>query len=257
MVYPVGEAESYSTMEDFIMHTLDDFTKKNSESTSNDFWLDDSQIRTGGTYSYRYLEPGDYEAYAIGLNADGTPTGHYAKSDPFHVDQYPYTESYANLTNGYWMFEDQDGKQFVVGFEKHIVNRSLTMWGWGNRDNLEIIVTYNRNTNGLSISSQRITDGDVTIRFSDGDETGIVYLFGAYYNAQDKLRWTNQSHTITKGTLGSNGDYTFDAGYNVTIDNAGTKATKLGMGFVMYQNNSPAFGFARMMFPFTLTKIEE
>jgi hypothetical protein len=130
------------------------------------------------------------------------------------------------------------------------------MTGWGNHDEFDIVMNYDRNTHGLTISSQRITNDEVTVHFSDGDETGIVYLFGAYYNAEDKLKWTSQSHVIAKGKLSSSGNYSFTPGYYVTLDSDGNKATKLGMSFVMYHGSSPYCGFARMMFPFVLTKSE-
>lgn len=256
-VYEASKPSTFSSMEDFIFQATDDFTNQKNAENDDDFWLDASQVRTESTNFYRYLEPGDYEAYAIGLNADGSPTGHYAKCDAFHVDEYPYTEGYANLINNDWHFVDANDKWYYVNFRPNIVNRSLSMTGWGNYDELEISVKYDRTTDGLSISSGLITNDEVTIHFSDGDETGVVYLFGAYYNADDKLKWTNQNHVIAKGTLNSDGDYNFLPGYSVKLDNNGTRATKYGMSFVMYQNYSPSFGFARMMFPFTLKKDEE
>lgn len=255
-VYEPSKPNAFSSVEDFIFQAIDDFTEEKNTEGDDDFWLDASQVRTESTNFYRYLQPGDYVAYAIGLNADGSPTGSFAKCDPFHVDQYPYTEGYANLINNDWHFEDVDDKWFFVTFKPNIINRSLSMTGWGNYDEFEISVKYDRTTDGLSISSGVITNGEVTIHFSDGDETGKVYLFGAYYNADDKLKWTNQSHVVAKGTLNADGVYDFSPGYYVTLDNNGTKATKYGMSFVMYQNASASFGFARMMFPFTLTKSE-
>ena len=255
-VYEPSKPNAFSSVEDFIFQAIDDFTEEKNTEGDNDFWLDASQVRTESTNFYRYLQPGDYVAYAIGLNADGSPTGSFAKCDPFHVDQYPYTEMYASLVNDDWHFVDLDDKWYFVTFKPNIVNRSLTMSGWGNYDEFEINVKYDRNTNDLSISSARISNGNVTLHFSDGDETGIVYLYGAYYNAEEKLKWTSQSHVIAKGKLSSSGNYSFTPGYYVTLDSDGNKATKLGMSFVMYHGSSPYCGFARMMFPFVLAKSE-
>ncbi len=252
-VYDATLPSTFTTIEDFIFSAIDEFSKLQNSDNDDDFWLDASKIRTESTNFYRHLSPGDYVAYAIGLNADGTPTGHYAKSEPFHVDKYPYVDTYADLLGDDWYFEDADEKMYFVTLKEKVQNRSFVMTGWGNYKQFDIVVNYNRNTGALSISYQRITDGDITLNFSSGDQTGTVYLVGAYYNAEDKLRGTSQSHTITKGTLNENGEYTFETGFSMTLDD-GSKATKLGMMFVIRQNGSNKTGFARMMFPFELKK---
>ena len=254
--YEKSKTDTFNNMEDFIFYAVDEFAKLRNSDNDEDFWLDASQVRTESTNFYRYLDPGDYVAFAIGLNADGSPTGHYAKCEPFHVDLYPYTETYAKLINEDWYFEDMNGKIYFVTFKQKYVNRSLTMNGWGNYDEFEVLVNYDRNNGSLKISTQKITNSDVTIKFNNGDETGTIYLTGAYYNAEDKLKWTSKSHTITTGTQKSNGDYTFTTAYSITLDD-GTKATNLGMSFVMWQDGSYKAGFARMMFPFELKRITE
>ena len=255
VVCGVGEAATFDTMEDFIVHAIDDFTRQKNEQESEDFWLDASQVRTGSTNFYRYLEPGDYEAYAFGVNADGTPTGSYAHCDAFHVDRYPYTETYANLM-GDWYFVDQNDKWYFVTFSERIVNRSLNMSGWGNYDEFSVIVNYDRTTSALTIPYQGVTAEETTLHFSDGDETGYVYLVGAYLNAENKLRWTRQSHTIAKGVLQDDGSYAFDSAFTMTLTD-GTQATQMGMTFVVQRSLSDRVGFGRMMFPFTLKKLEE
>lgn len=254
-VYDLSLPGTFGTMEDLISYAVDEFTRKQNSGGDEDFWLDASKIRTESTNFYRHLSPGDYVAFAIGVNPDGTPTGHYAKSEAFHVDKYPYVDTYAALLGDDWYFEDADKKMYFVTFEEGVINRSFVMKGWGNYNDFNAVVNYNRNTGELSISSQRVTDGDVTLHFSNGDETGTVYLVGAYYNAENKLKWTTSSHVITKGVLNESGEYTFNTGFSVTLDKEnGTKATDLGMTFVMRQGVNTKAGFARMMFPFELKK---
>lgn len=250
------EPDDFNTIEDFIAHEVYDFTKEKNENESNDFWFDDSSVRTGSTNFYRYLEPGDYVAYALGVNADGTPTGSYAKCEPFHVDKYPYTEDYANLTTGDWVFVDQNDRWYFLTFRERIVNRSFYMAGWGNHDEFEAVVNYDRTTGKLSIPYQRITNEQTTVHFSDGDETGYIYLVGAYYNDENKLRWTAQNHTICNGYKESDGSYTFTSGFYVNLDD-GTRAEEMGMTFVVHRTITDRVGFARMTFPITLKKLEE
>lgn len=248
-----GESAAYATMDAFIVHAIDDFTQKENSLEDRDFWLDASEVRIGSTNFYRYLEPGDYEAFAIGLHTDGTPTGSYARCEPFRVDPYPYTEDYASLLGDDHYFVDENDRWYFVTFSPRIVNRSYNMTGWGNYDEFSIVVNFDRNTSALTIPYQRVTSEPATVSFSDRSETGYIYLVGAYYNIQDHLRWTQENHTIAKGTLQSDGSYHFSNAFTVSLSDE-AKATKMGMTFVVQRSLSDRVGFSRMMFPFQLKR---
>ncbi|MBO4906586.1 MAG: hypothetical protein J5486_06075 [Bacteroidaceae bacterium] len=246
---------TYSNVEDFIFYAVDEFSKSENSGGDEDFWLDASVVRTKSTNFYRYLQPGDYVAYAIGLNEDGTPTGSYAKSEVFHVDKYPYVATYAELLNNDWYFVDSNDKWYFVSFKEKHINYTLTMTGWGNYDDFDVTVYFDRNTGKLTFRYQLVTANEVTIDFSSGSKTGKVYLVGAYYDLADKLKCTRQSHDIAWGRLQEDGSYNFEAGFYVTLTDD-YRATELGMTFLMRKGSSDLVSFARMMFPFTLKKLE-
>ena len=85
--YSADFTNSFKHTENLIDYAIREFIKKNE--TEEEYWLETSEVRTGGTRFYRYLQEGDYVSYAIGINADGSATGHYVKTDKYHVDKYP------------------------------------------------------------------------------------------------------------------------------------------------------------------------
>ena len=124
----VDEPANFSHMEDFLAHAATTFQSEH-ENGEDDFWLGYHLLSNHSSIFYYVLDTGDYIAYAIGVNADGTPTGHYAKSDSFYVGEYTMSPGYANML-GIWIVTDSTGKTFNIQFTKHTSNRILTMSGW-------------------------------------------------------------------------------------------------------------------------------
>ena len=106
--YTADFAEEFESTAELIDYAVGEFMSKKDDENL-EYWLEDNEVRTEGTNFYRYLTEGDYVAYAIGVNTDGTPTGHYVKTSVFHVEKYPAIDSYANLLDK-WVIMDEEDK---------------------------------------------------------------------------------------------------------------------------------------------------
>ena len=245
------ELKQFTNTEELIVHATVDLLEK-TEDTDTDYWLEDSAIRTGGTNFYRWLHEGDYVFYAIGINADGTPTGHYVKTDECHVDKYPADEKYTNLLNR-WLVSYSDGKTNHVRFEERIVNKSLLLYGWGNIHDNPIYVTYNRSDGSLSIDVQ-VINSDTIIDFTDGSSVrGKLILTGGYYNQESKLKSTTTVTSLAIANLTENDEYVFETQFYVNYSD-GTVSYDVGMMYKITPNQGASTLFSYHMFPFTMKK---
>lgn len=251
--YEASIHDNFSCTEDFIAYATNQFVNQKQEDVNGNFWFEDSLVRKERTNFFRYLEEGDYVSYAIGINADGSPTGHYVKT-AYHVDHYPAIEEYSNLL-GDWLIIDENNKRYFVSFTERIVNQSLIMTGWGNFIDYPITVAFNRTDASLKISSQIIAES-AEFQFTDGSEfKGRLSIRGAYYNEESNLKWTSRSITLAKGTLNDDGTYTLSSGYYVTL-NDGSRTDNTGMTFYIESEDGTNVGFAKMMFPLVMKKTE-
>lgn len=249
--YEADDIKRFTTTEDLLTYSARTFVEDKSQ--SDDFWLEDSQVRTGATDFFRYLQPGDYVSYAVGVNNDGTPTGHYVCTEPYHVDKYPATPEYANLLDE-WVIIDENDKWYFVTFTERVVNRSLTMTGWGNYDAYPISVTFSRIDGSFKIGSQVIFN-EGTHKHSDGTVyTGSLSFRGAYYNLDSKLGWTSTSLNLVNGKRLDDDFYTLTSGFSVKLSD-GSRTYDTGVTFVFTQEDDSKFGFARMMFPLKMKKL--
>lgn len=246
------EAETFRTTEELIGKAALNIISEIENDMDGDYWLEDSGVRTKGTNFYRWLSEGNYVFYAIGINADGTPTGHYVKTDICHVEKYPADEKYANLLDR-WRISYSDGKTNHIWFEEYIVNKSLLMYGWGGVDEDAIYVSYNRANGTLSIDVQ-VINNDTIIRFTNGkSKEGKLILTGGYYDQESKLKSTS---TITKlATVKPNesGEYVFEPAYHVSYSD-GTESNDVGMLYKITDKEGSSTLFSMHMFPFTMKK---
>lgn len=244
--------DAFDCMEDLIVYATNEFLEKMKEPETEGSWFEDSQVRVDGTSFYRYLQEGDYVSFAIGINIDGSPTGNYVKTDCYHVEKYPAVNGFSNLL-GEWIITNENNQFYNVEFIEDIVNKSFILKGWGNVDDCPIIVSFNRIDSSLEISTQSIKD-NFEISFNDGTYAkGKLTLRGVYYDSESKLKWTNQSHSLTKGILNDDGNYTFKTNFRVTLSD-GTKTDNTGMTYYIERNYESNIGFGRMMFPFVMRK---
>lgn len=247
--YSATLSDTFDSLTDFIAYAADEFSRRENDTGDADFWLEDSQVRIGSTNFYRRMDPGDYVSYAIGLNADGTPTGSYARCEPYHVDKYPATTAYQQLIDNLWSIE-KDGRTYYVTFDEKIINRSLVMTGWGNYAKYPITVRFNRSTSGLTFPTQMVAVAD-TVTLGGSERHGNIALRGAYYDSDGKLQYLNKSHIIANATLTPDGTYMFETAFSVELSD-GTSTTNTGMMFVVSGGDTGTTGFARMMFPFEM-----
>lgn len=241
--YPANFAEKFESTAELIDYAVGEFMSKK-DNENSEYWLEDNEVRTEDTNFYRYLTEGDYVAYVVGINADGTPTGHYVKTAMFHVEKYPAIDSYANLLDE-WVIIDEEDKCYFVTFEESIVNRSLIMKGWGNYEQYSIYVTFDRTDASLKIAPQIVEDY-TEIAFSDGTLLkGKLSLMGAVYY-KETLRCVDGDITLAKANFNSDGYYAWSSGY--------VAAYKKGMLYYLEQENKSNAYFSCMMFPMVMKK---
>lgn len=250
--YLADFAEKFETTAELIDYAVGEFLSKK-DNENSEYWLEDNEVRTEGTNFYRYLEVGDYVAYAIGVNADGTPTGHYVNTTRFHVEKYPAIDSYAYLLDD-WVIYDKDNKSCIVTFKEYQVNESYLMKGWGNRDEYSVFVVFDRTDASLKIASQVVEDY-TEIAFSDGTLLkGRLSLRGAYYDHEKNIKCTNSNLTLARAKLNQGGDYDLLSGFYVTFED-GTETYDTGMLYYMERENESNAYFSRMMFPMVMKKL--
>lgn len=248
--YPLSIHAQYETEESFITFAIEQFNKNNIENDPN-FWIESSGVVTQSYVFYRYHDEDDYIAYAIGVNADGSPTGHYAKSDSFHIDKYPMTQGYANLM-GDWTITDKDGKTYYVFFSEGQVNKSAEMIGWGNYL-FPIIVDFDQTNNTLYFNEQ-LSDANATVTFDGEPVSGSLYMRGWYLNLSEQTEQVKNIDVLAKGVYSSGNRYSFESMFSVTFGNGSTAQT-LGIAYELHPKGVSSFyRFSKMEFPFTMTK---
>lgn len=250
--YPADFAEKFESTEELIDYAVREFMSEKDDENS-EYWLEDNEVRTEGTNFYRYLEVGDYVAYAIGVNADGTPTGHYVNTTKFHVEKYPAIDSYAYLLDD-WVIFDKDNKSCLVTFKEYQVNESFLMKGWGNRDEYSVFVVFDRTNASLKISSQILEDY-TEIKLNDGTLLkGKLSFRGAYYDQKEKLQCTYSSITLARANLCSDGSYALSSGYYVELED-GTETYETGMTYYIERENESDAFLSWRMFPMVMKKL--
>ena len=251
----VDEEKSFGSLEELIVYCTYEFVNQKENNSESEFWLEDSAVRTGGTNFYRYLTPGNYVSYAIGINADGSPTGHYVKTPVYHVDKYPADEFYTHLL-GEWVLTDSRDKISHITFEEYTVNKSLIMYGFGGLNKQGIYIPYNRSDGSFTFETQVVSD-NVKVNFTSGNSAeGKLTLIGGYYDQNDKLKRTTSISTLAYVTREENGDYTVESAYYVTFED-GSELNDVGMMYMITAQDGSVTTFGLRMFPFTMKKVVE
>ncbi len=88
-----------------------------------------------GRWLVEYLEDPSIEYYALiyGLESDGTLTGKYALSEPFHPEEIEVDEGYGKWI-GTWRIEDASGVGYDVTISEGIAGMTYQMAGWQEED---------------------------------------------------------------------------------------------------------------------------
>ena len=248
--YPESVVNSFETIESFLDFATSELYAEIELDLDIDDWFDHNRICATSISCYHHLEPGNYVTFAIGINNNIQPTGNYARSEVYQVEEYPLEPEYANLL-GEWVLVDNSNSQYLVTFTPLQVNQSLIMYGWGNYEEIPICVSFDRSTGSISFSCQKIFE-DYIHKFSSGEVyRGVLSFRGFYINGEGKWKYINNKPI--DAALQKDGTY-LCKGFNVR-DEAGNIYEKTGMSLYMEMEQGALF-FAWMMFPWTMEKKE-
>lgn len=223
-------SESFESEEDLIIHAIEEFKEQHLDEDqilNEDFWINESFVFQGSYFYYHVLDEGEYVAYAIGINLDGTPTGHYVKTPVFQVNEYPAVEDYTELLTNSWQITDlyNDSILYDITFEKLKVNQSLLMHGWGDLP-YPLVVKFNQNESEIILYSQLVST-NVTLNLNEMDVTGDLYIKG-YWDKSNNPKGgtlTTEPYALTTGTRYSSlyTLYGFSSSYYISSISTGVK----------------------------------
>ena len=237
--------ETFTDLYDYIIQTTDEFVSDKKNQTNSDYWFEDEYLRSEGTIYYTSLSEGDYIAFAIGINTDGTPTGNYATSGIFHVDKYPLAEGFSNLF-GRWRISDSQGTEFDIDISEKQGNKSVNITGWAGKS-YTIVATFQRSSNSFIIKTQ-LVESDMTVEFNDGTiAEGQLNLRGFYYNSNSQLIYIKNINDLGEIVPNGDGSYAINA--------------------LFYPNNNPGltyslvcedvtYNYRKIVFPMMMTKVD-
>lgn len=253
-VYDVRVIKNYSNANDILLKAFNDFSSKYNELEDEDFWVENNFVRTGSTSYYKYLTKGQYQAFAIGVDANGALTGHYACSEVFEFDHYELEAGYAELL-GDWELTDGLGGDIFFTLSEKWANNTLTMSGFGNND-CPLTLKYTPEENYLLTIS-----GQSAVGISWGKvESKIMTLRAWYLNEDDNFRIYTSSiiKTLARSKEKNiDGTYTFTRGFNIILNND-EHATTLGMLLTYYneENKLMYLNSSKIQLPFTMRKLD-
>lgn len=253
-IYDTCVINNYSDIRGLLLKAYNDFNSERNELENEAFWIEDNLVSTGSIYYYKYLTKGRYQAFAIGIDANGTLTGHYACSDAFDFDHYELEPGYTELL-GEWEITDGMGGEIFFSLSEKWANSTLTMSGFGFND-CPLTLKYTPEENYLLTISGQSAKGT-----SWGEEESKTMTLRAWYlNEDDNFRiYTSSIINTLARSKGKNedGTYTFTRGFNITLDNE-EYAKTLGMLLTYYneENKLMYFNSSKIQLPFTMRKLD-
>ena len=256
VVEPEETLMQYGSVTDFLLHSIDEFVEENDFIRNPDLILDSDELRLSSTNLYTYLQPGRYRTFVIGMNVDGSPTGHYASSDVYEVMPYELTDEYAALVSNLWTVYDATGHHFIVLFEQVLANSYMNMKGWGGWIEAPVRVRYSMENKSLTIKPQYIPE---IKEFSSDGETfqGSMYFNGWYENANGNVKLITQlssANVLVNGKLQEDGSYVVENDF-ISESNLSTDGESGKFGVVLQfkmDNKYVYFKNSLMQFPITL-----
>ncbi len=253
-VYDSATIAHYQDISDLLLYAYKDFCSEHNEFDNEFFWIEDKFVRTQSTCYYRYLFKGQYQAFAIGIDTNGEPTGHYACSAFINFEQYELEPGYGELL-GNWEFSDIEGNKMFFTLSEKWANSSFTMSDFGNAKcpvtiNYAPTSAYCLTIPGQSVLGQHWGEDDVK----------IMTLRPWYLNKDDQFRiYTALNVSILARCKKKNidGTYTFTNGFSIKLENNET-ATTIGI-LLTYKNEDNGlvyYSSSKLQFPFTMKKID-
>lgn len=254
MVYDKKIIDQYSNIQAILLKAFNDFNSQYNDLDSEFFWVEDKFVRTGNTSYYKYLTKGQYQAFVVGVDANGALTGHYAYSDVFDFDHYELEPEYAELL-GEWKITDEMGEEIFFSLSEKWANSTLVMSGFG-FNYCPLTLKYTPEENYLlTLSSQSA----IGVSWGD-DESKTMTLRAWYLNEDDSFRiHTSSTINTLARSKGKNldGTYTFTRGFNITLNNE-EYAKTLGILLTYYNEEKKLmyFNSSKIQLPFTMKKLD-
>lgn len=253
-VYDVSVIKNFSDIREVLFKAYYDFNSERNELEEEFFWVEDKFVRTGSTIYYKYLTKGKYQAFAIGVDASGALTGHYACSEEFEFEKYELEPEYSSLL-GKWKVTDNTGNAIIFTLSEKWANSTFTISGWGYNDcpltmNYKPLGTYFLSIPGQSAKGSAWGE----------KETTTMTLRPWYLNEKNKfIIYTSSIVETLARSKGKNSDgtLTFSQAFNINLEN-GEYAKTNGIILTSYDkahglipsNNS------KIQLPFTMKKIK-
>lgn len=253
-IFNKEEIDNYTDVRALILQAYNDFKESRNENDDENFWIDDKFVSTGSISYYKYLQKGIYQAYVIGVDANGSLTGHYACSEEFKFDKYELEPGYAYLI-GDWELTDEVGGSIFFTLSEKWANSTLAMSGWGYND---CPLTMNYDPSGtyfLSIPGQSVKG------CAWGEEEFVTMTLRPWYlNEENKFRiYTSSVVTTLARTKRKNddGSFTFSRAFNIKMAN-GEYANTNGIILTFYDEAGDLhyYNSSKIQLPFTMKKME-
>lgn len=201
-----------------IVNTAFSLYKKERGMKDQNMWADNNWVIGESTSFFFQKQPGNYLVVAIGINRDGSLTGHYAMTEMFHIAEYTPNANYTQYY-GEWSLTDAQKVSYDVVIEKKVVNWELLMTGICG-GNYPFTLDVEEETGIVTLSWQTVNHG-LTYRLSDGTEIyAYANLCGWYSSGDDSKKRTTSKKLATgnirgDGTFVLNSAFTADDGYPI------------------------------------------
>lgn len=252
-IYSTDVVDEYSDLRRLLLHAYNDFNKEQNDSDDEYFWVENNFVRTGSTNYYKYLFKGQYQAFAIGVDANGSLTGHYACSDIFDFDGYALEFEYADLL-GDWEITDEVGGEIYLTLSERWANYTLSMSGFGYND-CPLIMNYT--PSGAYFLT---IPGQSALGCAWGDEDEKTMTLRAWYLNEDgdfRIYSSKIISTLARTKANDNGTLTFTPGFSINLNN-GETATTTGVVLTFYDEDGKLhyYNSSKVQFPFTMRKID-
>lgn len=212
-------------------------------------WTDAGKIWKNRAEYYKYLTPGNYQAFVIGVDDDNKMTGSYANSEVVRFAGYELEQKYSAML-GKWKLIDCAGYVFTFVMEERWANCSFSLSNWGNNQCPVIMNCKFGEEYELTLPGQ-VTYG-VALGEKEPMELMLTAWTAPYYDSENLSYYHNMLiTTLAKGKLDENGNYVFERGYKLSNDDQFT-----GLAILYYNKYNERRTNAKIRFPFTIYSME-
>ncbi len=211
--YDVETINRFGSDAHFLPYIVEDYKNRLKQHSSDSAWEEDLLPRSGSSHHYAHLETGrTYVAYAVGITESGDFSGHYAKSEPFTIDEYPMLGGYADLVErnlvSTWLLDSEDEiTSLTATLYEDVRNESILM-RWKEFSILwKFSIIYTAKDASLTVR-QQLMDESTYVKIDRTNVRGKLYLKGWYLDQHGDTVISSQTN-IAHGELQSDGSYRF------------------------------------------------